>query len=486
MSPKPSRNLPARTASAALIRDARDGLEDFETLMFEVLEAWNLPTENIVVGLRQREVLLRNTPDVILNELTDEERGKAPYLAKMIMAGSVGLFDAALNYLWDETINRLRDHVAAFDVAYFFDLAEPDPMRRKNLKTRDDLAKLDDYKLLEAANKIKLISDAGHTQLVLINYMRNHASAAHPNVEELTGLKLANWLETCIKEVFQLEPRTVVAEIGKLLNNVKSKRLKSSDLSKAAAFFDGLPGDQADNLAAGLFGIYTPADTEPDVLDNVRSLWPELWPEVSEEARNELGIKLARYTANADFDRADRARELLELVGGSAYLPESERVAEIQAALDDLNRAHEGLNNFYEEPPAAQRLKDVVGRHSDIPAQVTRSYVLHLVYVFLTNSHGVAWNAEPIYEELIQRFDTFQAAIALRSFANRPIRLKLQNKLPREKWGELIELIASKLTGRADRALLSEIRAFSGTPDELWSDTKIKADVKRWLERNRE
>lgn len=485
MSPKSSRRLPARTAPAVSVQDARDGLEDFETLMFEVLESWNLPTEKIVVDLRQRELLLRNTPEVILNELTDEERSKAPYLAKMIMAGSVGLFDAALNYLWNETINRLRDHVAAFDVAYFFDLAESDPTRRKNLKTRDDLAKLDDYKLLEAANKIKLISDAGYTQLVTINYMRNHASAAHPNVEELTGLKLADWLETCIKEVFQLEPRTVVAEIGKLLSNIKSKRLKASDLAKAAAFFSGLPDDQADNLAAGLFGIYTPADGEPDVLDNVRSLWPELWPEVSEEARNELGIKLARYTANADFDRADRARELLELVDGAAYLPESERVAEIQSALDDLKRAHEGWNNFYEEPPAAQRLKDVVGRHGDIPAQVTQSYVQHLVYVFLTNSRGVAWNAELIYEELIRRFDTSQAAIALRSFAVRAIRLKLQDKLPREKWEALVDLIAPKLTGRADRALLGEIRAFNGTPDELWSDTKIKADVKRWFERNR-
>ncbi|WP_177235234.1 hypothetical protein [Streptomyces sp. MUSC 14] len=485
MSPKRTTgNLPVSRPQTS-VQAARADLEAFEDLMFQVLEDWGLPTDNIIVAARQRETLLRNTPSVI-EDLTDAERAKAPYIAKMIMAGSVGLFDAALNYLWNETVNRLRDHVAAFDVDYFFELAEPDPARRKNLKTREDLSEIGDYQLLEAANRIKLISDVAFKQLAHINYMRNHASAAHPNIEELTGLKLAEWLETCIKEVFQLKPRNVVAEIGKLLHNVKAKRLPSDELKKAATFFDGLPQDQADNLAAGLFGIYTPANATPEVLDNVRLLWPELWPMVSEDARNEFGIKLARFSANVDLDRATRARELLDLVDGSAYLPESERVAEIQQALDALKRAHEEWNNFYEEPPAAQRLKDVVGRHGDIPAQVTRSYVVHLVYVFLTNSHGVAWNAEPTYQELIGRFDGLQAAFALRSFANSKIRLRLEDKLPREKWDELLDMIAPKLTGRRDRAFLDTVRDFNGTPDELWLDSKIKAETKRWLDRNKD
>ncbi|WP_411119916.1 hypothetical protein [Streptomyces sp. 058-1L] len=482
-SPDTVSNLPVPAPSPA-VQAARADLEAFEDLMFQVLEAWGLPTDNIIVAAKQRETLFRNTPDVI-EELTPEERANAPYIAKMIMAGSVGLFDAALNYLWNETINRLRDHVAAFDVDYFFDLAETDPARRKNLKTRDDLSQIDDYKLLEAANKIKLVSDVGFKQLIHINYMRNHASAAHPNIEELTGLKLADWLETCIKEVFRIEPRNVVAAIGQLLSNIKAKRLPKDELKKAAAFFDGLEQDQADNLAAGLFGIYTPADADPETLDNVRSLWPDLWPLVSEDARNEVGIKLARFTANLDSDRAIRARELLELVGGSSYLPEPERVAEIQQALDDLKRAHEAhMRNYAEEPPAARRLKDVVGRHGDIPKQVVRSYVVHLVNVFLTNGYGVAWNAEPIYKELIGRFDGFQAAIALRAFANSQIRLKLQDEWPRKKWPELLDLIDPKLTGRGDRAFLDAVRGFGGTPDKLYQDTKIKALTKVWLERS--
>ncbi|MFH9002065.1 hypothetical protein ACH4E5_02265 [Streptomyces afghaniensis] len=53
----------------------------------------------------------------------------------------------------------------------------------------------------------------------------------------------------------------------------------------------------------------------------------------------------------------------------------------------------------------------------------------------MTNSHGVAWNAGSTCKELIGRFDGLQAAFAVRSFANSKIRLKLVDKLPREKCG---------------------------------------------------
>ncbi|MCX5000774.1 hypothetical protein OG739_36400 [Streptomyces longwoodensis] len=475
-------NLPASVERKDLVSAARADLVAFEEFMLTVLDEWGLPTDSIIVSPGDRHVLLKNTPD-ILNELDAEQLARSPYISKMIIAGAAGLFDAALSYLWDETITQLRDRVADFDVAYFFDLAEADPARRASLQTRNDLAKINDAALLDAAKKIQLISDVAHQQLTHINYMRNHASAAHPNMERLTGLKLADWLQTCIREVMQLKTRPVVAEIGRLLHNVKAAALAGTELKNAATFFGGLPQEQANNLANGLFGIYTPPAADPHVLDNVRLLWPELWPLISEDTRRELGVKLARFRANADKDRADRAKELLELVdGGAAYLPESDRLVEIQEALDDLMRAHQGTNNFYNEPPVARRLRDVVGRHGEVPTLLTAPYVATLVNVFLTNGYGVAWNAEPYYIELIKRFDGPQAAYALRSFAFRSITPKLDDTLPQTKWAELVELVAPKLTERGDRVLLELVRSFTGTPDKLRADSKIAAQLKVWRE----
>ncbi|MFG1924353.1 hypothetical protein [Cryptosporangium sp. NPDC048952] len=460
----------------AQVAAAGKDLQAFEDLMLNVIEQWGLPTEGIIINVREREKLLRNTPDA-LEALDAAQRYRASYVAKMILAASVGLFDAALNYLWNETINELRARVASFDIDYFFDLAETDPARRNTLRTAEDLAKIDDAKLMEAANRIKLISDVGYKQLDHIRYMRNNASAAHPNQVALTGLKLAEWLETCIREVITLPRDHVVADIGRLLHNVRTQRMTSAELTAAASKFDNLPPDQADNLAAGLFGIFNTPDATPDTLDNVRNLWPELWPYVGEDQRNECGVKLSRFRANGDTGRAQRARDLLDLVDGTAYLPESDREAELAQALDDLTNAHDGWNNFYQEPPVAQRLLNLVGTHGQVPDRLSPKYVREIVYVFLTNGNGVAWSADPIYKNLIGKFNGGQAATALRSFADNKIAIRLQHDLARSKWTELLDLIAPKLTGRRDRALLGAVRAFNGTPDQLRIDSGIKQQL---------
>ena len=166
-----------------------------------------------------------------------------------------------------------------------------------------------------------------------------------------------------------------------------------------------------------------------------------------------------------------------DLVDGAAYLPESDRAAEIAQALDELYTAHVGRNNFYNEPSVTRRLVDLVGRYGHVPAQVSRGYVHLIIHVFLTNGHGVAWLADPLYKDLISRFDSGQAATALRSFSHTIISSRLQYELPRTKWVELLDLIEPKLTGRRDRALLASVRSFTGTPDQLMIDTAIKRQV---------
>ena len=53
------------------------------------------------------------------------------------------LFDAALNYLWDETVFQLRKRVAIYDIEYFYDVAVTSD-KRKRLSGVEDLVKLDD------------------------------------------------------------------------------------------------------------------------------------------------------------------------------------------------------------------------------------------------------------------------------------------------------------------------------------------------------
>ncbi|MFI1583963.1 hypothetical protein [Embleya sp. NPDC020630] len=452
--------------------DVRAGIERFEKVLLDSISAVGLPTDGVLVEVTQRQRVLGNL-DGALERLDMDDRARSYYISKMIAAAAAGLFDAALNYLWDETIAELRRRVAGYDLDYFFDVAVSAPEKRKHLSTADHLNQIQDVDLIRAARDIGLLSDVGHAQLDSVRYMRNHASAAHPNQTELTGLQLVTWLETCILQVITLPVDTVTAETGKLLRNIKQRRLSSQEVSSTAGFFDRLPPDRADALAAGLFGLYTADSSTPDTADNVRVLWPELWPYVSDEARYNFGTRIARFVANADHPQATSARELFDLVDADAFLPAPVRVAELDHAIDGLLEAHRGWNNFATEPSAVRRLDALVGAKGEVPQSLSTKYVKAVVEAFLTNGNGVCWAAEPTYRAMLERLDSVQASLALRAFVDTTISGRLQTARARGQWEDLLGILESKVTRRDDRDLLLAIRSFRSTPDKLRLDETI-------------
>ena len=116
------------------------------------------------------------------------------------------------------------------------------------------------------------------------------------------------------------------------------------------------------------------------------------------------------------------------------------------------------LNN---EPSPARALEAFVGERGEVPEGVVARYTAALVEVFLTNGHGVAWSADPIYTRLLERLDSRQAGLALRAGRNPAIATKLQYPLGQEQWTKLLAL-APKLTRRSHRELLAAIESYEG------------------------
>ena len=218
-------------------------LNNFEESILNFLAEQGLPTESVLVGVNQRVIVFKNISDV-LPSISEEQKSLSIYLSKYIAAVASGLFDAALNYLWNETIIELRKRVSKYDISYFYDNAVNSPEKRKNLSSEDDLIKINDNELIEGSRKIGLVSEIGYKHLDYIRYMRNWVSAAHPNQNEITGLQLISWLETCIKEVICLPLSNGTLEIQKFLKNLKNNNVSDSDAKKIAAFFFDLTQEQ--------------------------------------------------------------------------------------------------------------------------------------------------------------------------------------------------------------------------------------------------
>lgn len=459
-----------------------DGLQlhSFENALLHTLAMNGLPTASIFVPVEERDVVFKNIGKV-LTKVTPEKRPQSIYLSKFAAAVAAGLFDAALNYLWDETIFELRRRVAHYDISYFFDNAITNLEKRKKLTSVDDLDKIEDSELIHGAKEIELISELGYKHLDYIRYMRNWASAAHPNQNTITGLQLISWLETCVKEVISLPLSGAAVQIKQLLANIKSVSISEIEAKEIAASSLNLSKDQINTLVSGFFGIYSRPDTTSQTRQNIRRLLPLVWERVDEQTRQQLGTNYGKYASIGDQERRNLSREFLELVSATSYISDEYRVLEIEDALENLLLVHRGLNNFYNEPPFAHALQRIVGTGGKVPGRVSKKYVLALVEVFLTNGNGVAWNAEPTYRTLIDLFDASQALLAILSFTEDFIASRLQFPLCQKKYRELLGMLRINISLPAVKELVEDIEKFSGPLDRLRDDSQTKRKIANLL-----
>lgn len=453
------------------VNEVNSTLTVYENKLLAYIASFGLPTDNILVSVDERKKVIKNFEDVIIL-LKQEDVNGAVYISKFLTAASGGLFDAALNYLWDETVFQLRKRVSNYDIEYFYDVAVNSD-KRKRLSGVEDLCKLDDSELIKGAKEIDMISDIGFRHLDFIKYMRNWASAAHPNQVELTGLQLISWLETCIKEVINLPNSDITIEIGRLLKNLKEKELGIVEIQALTTFICNLTQEKVNALASGLYGTYTRKETEQFVRENIRNVFTLLWERIDEDIKNDFGIKYARFAVNGDGEEAKHARELLELVNGQSYLPEQIRTTELDTVLNQLYEAHNSpINNFYKEPTFALQLERLVGKNK-IPSQLNNKFVSVLVDAFITNGNGVCFDADPIYLRLISQFSQEQLTIGVFLFMNEHISSMLQFPLCERKYREMIEYLKQKNTSPAVGEIIEMIQNFRGLGN-MRKDTMIK------------
>ena len=153
------------------------------------LKQLNLPTDNIIASTEERSLVAINLP-TFLDTLSTEDKREARYLSKFVGATAIGLFDAALNYVWNEVVLNLRKKVVIYGIDLFYDAAVGGRLR-ETYKDEQDLDGLKDSVLLDTCRKLELISDVVYRKLDHILTMRNTVAASHPNVGEYWRFRIA-------------------------------------------------------------------------------------------------------------------------------------------------------------------------------------------------------------------------------------------------------------------------------------------------------
>lgn len=399
----------------------------------------NLPTENVLANGAEKVKLFNMLPSV-LESLPQNKREKAEYLTKFIVSSAVGLFDGALNFLWNEIIKSLRETVVEYDLIYFYSVAEQINSRYKNLNNVTDLEYISDLDFLIIIKRIGFIDDIGFKTLEHMNYLRNHSSAAHPNINELSGIKLVSLLEDGIKYGILLEPDVSVVDIKQLFENIRKYEISIEDIDCMAEDLKKHPLTRMDDFTRSIFGVYCDDKTSKATCDNIIELSKRLWSEISENTKYEIGSKFGYYRNNGDIIKKDKVNNYLESVSGLKYKDEDSIVSELIEKLNHLKSVHFGINNFYYEYSYAKDIEKMIPEKG-VPKTVKRQFIKVICMCYAGNGQGyregVDENAEEIYNKFIDDFDSDDIYQFIQLFDDNDFTIDFYKTKPKERLKKL-------------------------------------------------
>ena len=385
----PATVLPAITALTQSLGIPREVLASDE----EIAYAWrDLPRE------------LREIPPDLRDAL----------VARMCVAVSTGLFDGAINYAWNAAIVQLRNKVRNFGLPIVAQILQSDFEEKHLLEQQDS-------KLLELCLKLNLITEDGFFFLDQCRDVRNNFSAAHPAIASVNDREFITFLNRCVRYALAntASPRGV--DIGAFIVALKGARFTANQSGVWIQRLSETHDAQRQLLVGTAQGIYCdPNSSEPARL-NALDICNALKGSFNSATRTDLVNRHNDYAAKGDEPRHAASLQFFERLGLLTLLTESEQHAVFYRAAERLWNVHNGMNNFYNEPPVAERLYEI-SQQGAVPETVQEYFVHTVACCFVGNGYGVSWGAAATYEKLIQSFSPREVtALLLLAASNQTI-----------------------------------------------------------------
>ena len=317
-------------------------------------------------------------------------------IVKMCVAVSVGLFDGAINYIWNAVITTLRQKIRNFG----FSLIHETLGKKFD---ENDLIELKDSELLDLCYKVQLVSEDGYFFLNQCRDIRNNFSTAHPSIAQIDDRELIIFINRCCKYGITDDYSVQGIKISDFIVAVKEQKLDDTMLGVWTQRLSETFHRQRQMLVMMLMGIYCDSNSTEESRLNALRICLAIKEAIDEPIQSSLIEQYNEYFVKGKTDKYKAAKVFFEKLGMLNLLSESEKNSIVKIACKNLLSAHLEFNNFYNEPPFAERLYEI-SKSMEIPEMAKYEYVFTVLMGYVGNPYGVSNGAVWYYEKMIRGF----------------------------------------------------------------------------------
>lgn len=356
---------------------------------------------------------------------------------QVISAFKAEHYEMGLNFLWLRTTTALKRELATVGLGLLgemlgrVEVSEDDDVEDL-LTTRDTIRLAEELGIVTNTEALRL----RHTHEMITHF--NQLAIDEQDNEEIDSSEAIASLKACVKAVLA-KPKVEVAkkfvEFREALESESfvSDEEKISALTSSPYFFWKLTIDILMNSARNSTG----AKLE-HCLANINVLIPELWTNLRDKEKWHIGRTYAELYSDGKKTSMSGLKQALMKVQGFDFVPENLRSDTFVKAAEAILRAHDGMNNFYNEPSPTRSLAQL---GTSIPIPALPVCMTALLSVVLGNQYGVSWNAVPIAVNILDKLGRDRWRYYLDQVLPTDSRIlgKLIYDSPCEQWIEVVE-----------------------------------------------
>ena len=366
-----------------------------------IINSFNLPRD-VIASNDEIESAWRELPREISRIPIELRDG---LIARMCVATSVGLFDGAINYIWNAVILNLRARAKSFGLGYISQILN------KRFE-EDELNDLMDSELLDLCHKLELLSEEGFFFLDQCRDIRNNFSSAHPSIAQIDDRELINFISRCCKHGISSDYTLQGIHIASFIDTVKAAKLGQDAVKAWSEKISNTFPAQRILLIPMLHGVYCDPESKEQARNNALSICLETKNLFDSKINSTIIDQHNKYISKGDEERSKASRLFFQKMDMINLLTNAERHSIIRNACLSLYRVHQGYDNFYNEPPFAKSLSELV-RSASIPDSVKEEFVVTVITCYVGNPYGVSHAAVEYYEEMIEDFSPKEVAMVL-------------------------------------------------------------------------
>ncbi len=370
-----------------------------------------------------------------------------------------GHYEVATSFVWQRTMNLLKKQLATLGSQFVGEL-----LQRPDIDENSDVLNIvSDREAISLARDLGMLTPTQAMRLAHSQEVVNHfASADDSSLADdamMTQDEAIGCLRVCVQGILGHESIGVAEDFSAFRKSLESKTFQTDSgevlrLQQSPYLFVRT----AISVLLSVLRTGTGATLE-HASRNALLIIPVLWERLKNTERWQIGQAYASEFAEGRKDSVKALYAVLVAVRGFDFVPENLRSNTFSRVASGVIAAHQGANNFYNEPAPMRELANL---GSSIPSPALPICMTAALCVKLGNFYGISWAAQSAADEVLSSisFERWSYYIEERLERDLVILPKLTNfGGPLNRWMELAWVKAIDESKIGDKAAVALVRA---------------------------